>query len=137
MFAMSFSTLAAQLIVTVIVVALYHVWVSSGKSEVPPPPVSHPHIHVPPPSGPTPAAPKPEPAPVAVAPVPVPAPVVLARSSDEVEPEIAAVIAAAVALVLARPHRVLAVQQVTVPVPHLNVWAWEGRTQLFMSHKIR
>ena len=134
MFAISISTLAAQVIVTVIVVALYHVWVTSGKSEVPPPPVSLPHPHVPPAPAPTPtpAVPKPEPAPI-----PIPVPVVLARSSGDVEPEIAAVIAAAVALVLDRPHRVLAVQQVTVPVPHLNVWAWEGRTQLFMSHKIR
>jgi hypothetical protein len=52
--------------------------------------------------------------------------------------EIAAVIAAAVAVVIDRPHRLVAVQQVSVPVvPHLNVWAVEGRTQIFMSHRIR
>jgi len=55
-----------------------------------------------------------------------------------VAPEIAAVIAAAVSVVLDRPYRLVSVQQVTVPVvPHLNVWAVEGRTQIFMSHKIR
>jgi hypothetical protein len=29
------------------------------------------------------------------------------------------------------------VQQVVTPVPHLNVWALEGRTEIFHSHKIR
>ena len=53
-------------------------------------------------------------------------------------PEIAAIIAAAVAVFLERPHRLLSVQQVTSPVvPHLNIWAFEGRTQIFMSHKVR
>ena len=55
-----------------------------------------------------------------------------------VAPQIAAVIAAAVSVVLDRPYRLVSVQQVTVPVvPHLNVWAVEGRTQIFMSHKVR
>ena len=55
-----------------------------------------------------------------------------------VSPRIAAVIAAAVSVVIDRPHRLVSVQQVTVPVvPHLNVWAVEGRTQIFMSHKVR
>lgn len=55
-----------------------------------------------------------------------------------VGPQMAAVIAAAVSVVLDRPFRLVSVQQVTVPVvPHLNVWAVEGRTQIFMSHKVR
>ena len=55
-----------------------------------------------------------------------------------VAPQIAAVIAAAVSIVIDRPYRLVSVQQVTVPVvPHLNVWAMEGRTQIFMSHKVR
>jgi len=55
-----------------------------------------------------------------------------------VAPEISAVIAAAISVFLDRPYRLVAVQQVTAPVvPHLNVWAFEGRTQLFMSHKVR
>lgn len=52
--------------------------------------------------------------------------------------QIAAVIAAAVSVALDRPHRLVSVHPVTVPVvPHLNVWAVEGRTQIFMSHKVR
>jgi hypothetical protein len=51
--------------------------------------------------------------------------------------EIAAVIAAAVAVSFDRPHRLVSVQQVQTPVPYLNVWALEGRTQIFHSHKIR
>ena len=55
-----------------------------------------------------------------------------------VAPHIAAVIAAAVSVVIDQPYRLVSVQQVTVPVvPHLNVWAVEGRTQIFMSHKVR
>ena len=55
-----------------------------------------------------------------------------------VSPQIAAVIAAAVSVVLDQPYRLVAVQPVTAPVvPHLNVWAVEGRTQIFMSHKVR
>ena len=52
-------------------------------------------------------------------------------------PEIVAVISAAVAAVLERPYRLVSVQPVAPPVPHLNVWALEGRTQIFQSHKIR
>lgn len=54
-----------------------------------------------------------------------------------VEPEIVAVIAAAIAVLLGQPHKVLAVQPLTVPPPHVNVWAFEGRTQIFMSHRVR
>ncbi|SPE59077.1 hypothetical protein SBV1_30013 [Verrucomicrobia bacterium] len=59
------------------------------------------------------------------------------RVATGVAPEIAAVIAAAVAVMLDRPHRLVSVQQVQTPVPYLNVWALEGRTQIFQSHKIR
>lgn len=68
------------------------------------------------------------------------APVIAASAGPgEVAPEIVAVIAAAVAVVLDRPHRVLAVRQVNVPetISHVNVWAFEGRTQIFTSHKVR
>jgi hypothetical protein len=63
----------------------------------------------------------------------------LPTAAGAVAPEIAAVIAAAVAVVLDRPHRVLTVRQVNVPetISHLNVWAFEGRTQIFTSHKVR
>jgi hypothetical protein len=53
------------------------------------------------------------------------------------ESELVAVITAAVAAVLDRPYRLVSVQPVAAPVPHLNVWALEGRTQIFQSHKIR
>jgi len=58
-------------------------------------------------------------------------------SADLVEAEIVAVIAAAIAALLDRPHRVISVVPVEVSVPHLNVWAFEGRSQLFVSHKVR
>jgi len=60
------------------------------------------------------------------------------RVTTRVAPEIAAVIAAAVSVVLDRPFRLVTVQQVPLPaVPHFNVWAVEGRTQIFQSHKVR
>ena len=52
-------------------------------------------------------------------------------------PEIAAVIAAAVALHLDRSHRLLSVQPASTPPPYLNVWAIEGRTQIFQGRKVR
>jgi hypothetical protein len=54
-----------------------------------------------------------------------------------VEAETVAIISAAVAAILDRPYRLVSVQLVVAPVPHLNVWALEGRTQIFQSHKIR
>jgi hypothetical protein len=52
-------------------------------------------------------------------------------------PEIVAIIAAAIAVVLDRPHRVVSVQQAGGQTPEVNVWAMEGRMQQFMSHKVR
>jgi hypothetical protein len=54
-----------------------------------------------------------------------------------VEAEIVAVIAAAIAVSLGRPYRLVSVNPLAVPAPHMNVWAVEGRTQIFMSHKVR
>jgi hypothetical protein len=59
------------------------------------------------------------------------------RVATSIRPEIAAVIAAALAVTFDRPHRLVSVQPVQTPVPYLNVWALEGRTQIFQSHKIR
>jgi len=59
------------------------------------------------------------------------------RVATGVAPEIAAVIAAAVSVLFDRPYRLVSVQQAETPVPYLNVWALEGRTQIFQSHKIR
>jgi hypothetical protein len=59
------------------------------------------------------------------------------RVATDVPPVIAAVIAAAVSVLFNKPYRLVSVQQVATPAPHLNVWALEGRTQIFQSHKIR
>ena len=59
------------------------------------------------------------------------------RVATGVAPEIAAVIAAAVAVFLDKPYRLVSVHQVETAVPYLNVWALEGRTQIFQSHKVR
>ena len=61
-------------------------------------------------------------------------------NSDEKEPvdlEVVAVIAAAISAVLDKPHRIVSVQRVAMPPPHLNVWAFEGRVELTTSHRIR
>jgi hypothetical protein len=59
------------------------------------------------------------------------------RVTTGVTSEIVAMIAAAISVALDRPYRLVSVQQVQTPVPYLNVWALEGRTQIFQSHKIR
>ena len=63
----------------------------------------------------------------------------VSAAGQAVAPEIAAIIAAAISVVLDRPHRVMAVEKVNLPevISHLNVWAFEGRTQIFTSHKVR
>jgi hypothetical protein len=38
---------------------------------------------------------------------------------------------------LDRPHRLVSVQQVPTPISYVNVWALEGRTEIFHSHRIR
>jgi hypothetical protein len=60
-----------------------------------------------------------------------------AGAHASVEPETIAVIAAAIAVILAQPFRLVSVNPLAVPTPHLNVWALEGRTQIFQSHKVR
>lgn len=60
-----------------------------------------------------------------------------AQAQAGVAGETVAAITAAIAVVLGRPYRLVSVQKVPVPVPHLNVWALEGRTQIFQSHKVR
>jgi hypothetical protein len=53
------------------------------------------------------------------------------------EGETLALIAAAVAVVLGRPHRVLNVQKSVPTVTWVNAWAIEGRFQHYSSHKVR
>jgi hypothetical protein len=59
------------------------------------------------------------------------------KSQAGIAGETVAAIAAAVATVLGQPFRLVSVAKVPVPVPHINVWALEGRTQIFQSHQIR
>ena len=54
-----------------------------------------------------------------------------------VEAETVAIISAAIAALFDRPYRLVSVQPIVAQAPHLNVWALEGRTQIFQSHKIR
>lgn len=59
------------------------------------------------------------------------------EETSPVDLEIVAVIAAALAAVFDKPHKVISVQSVAMPAPHLNVWAFEGRIELTTSHRIR
>ncbi len=109
--------LLVQVAISLVVVTLYHLWVSRRKQAAPlsrqPAPVS----------------------PVVVAPVATPP-----KTPPAVEPappEILAVIAAAIAVILGRPHRVVSVQQAVALAPEGNAWAMEGRVEQFLSHRVR
>jgi hypothetical protein len=109
--------LLIQVAISLLVVTLYHLWVSRRKQAAP---VSQQPV----PLSPVVAAP------VATPPKTPPA-VVTAP------PEIIAVIAAAIAVVLDRPHRVVSVQPAVALAPEGNAWAMEGRVQQFLSHRVR
>jgi hypothetical protein len=127
---MSIAVILSQLVIAILVVAAYHVWASSGKqADVAPRKPESPFV---PPATAQVAAPPPAPVPVPI-PAPAPLPAVVAA---ETSPEILAVIAAAIAVVVGKPHRVLAIDKM-VAGPEINVWALEGRVEQFMSHKIR
>jgi hypothetical protein len=72
---------------------------------------------------------------LAVTPLPaIPAkPDSIPASSEDVSPEIFAVIAVAVATVISQPHRI---SQVVAETPPRD-WAREGRREIFGSHKFR
>ena len=59
------------------------------------------------------------------------------QAQPSIDAETAAIISAAIASVLSRPYRLVSVEPVAAPAPHFNVWAFEGRTQIFQSHKVR
>ncbi len=107
---MSIPALLLQVAISLVVVTLYHLWVSRKK----------------------PAAPL---SPVVLAPVAPPP-----KTPPAVEaapPEILAVIAAAIAVILGRPHQVVSVQQAVALAPEGNAWAMEGRVEQFLSHRVR
>jgi hypothetical protein len=62
---------------------------------------------------------------------------VSADRSAATESELLAIIAAAVAVVLQRPHRVVSVKPAGPVVTWVNAWAMEGRFQHYSSHKVR
>jgi len=99
-----------QITISLVVVTLYHLWVSCKKQ-----PVSAPPVVV----------------------VPIVTPLQTSPAVEPLPPEMLAVIAAAIAVVLGQPHRVVSVQQAAAQTPEVNVWALEGRMEQFMSHKIR
>ena len=102
--------LLAQIAISAAAVTIYHLWVTRGGR---------------------PAASTPTPAP------PPPAPVRIAAPPEQLPPEIIAVISAAIAVALGRPHRVLTVEQPAMFGPEINIWAMEGRVEQFMSHRVR
>ena len=59
------------------------------------------------------------------------------NENPPVDLHMVAVIAAAIAAVLDKPHRVVSVKRVALPAPHMSVWAFEGRVQLSRSHRLR
>jgi hypothetical protein len=59
------------------------------------------------------------------------------EDTSPVDSEVVAMIAAAVAAVLAQPHRIVAVKKIEMPPAHLNAWAFVGRIELTRSHRIR
>lgn len=56
---------------------------------------------------------------------------------ESIDPEIVAVIAAAIAAVIDQPIRLVSVKRVALPPPHPSVWAFEGRVELSTSHRMR
>jgi hypothetical protein len=129
-------TLASQTAVALIVVAIYHAWFSTRRrSSQNSAETDHAGL------GGTPTTrilPQVNPGRRSTSEPGVISAALVAKSADTLEGEIAAVIAAAVATVLDGPLKILHVQQVTAPIPaYLNVWAYEGRLQIFTSHKVR
>jgi hypothetical protein len=118
-------TLASQTAVALLVVAIYHVWSTTRRrSSQNGPETNHAGLG----GAPT----------IRILPQEQPPPAPISKPTDTLEAEIAAVIAAAVATVLDGPLKILHVQQVTAHIPaYLNVWAYEGRLQIFTSHKVR
>jgi hypothetical protein len=111
---MSIPVLLTQVAISLVMVVLYHLWVSRKKQPAPAPP----------------AVLAPVAAPIAAPPKALPAP-------EAIPAETVAVIAAAIAVVLDGPHRVVSVLQAAAHAPEVNVWALEGRMQQFQSHKVR
>lgn len=60
--------------------------------------------------------------------------------SSEMNPELVAVIAAAVAMAVKKPHQITSIQQAHQPAyhpAHLSVWALEGRRHIHHTRRAR
>jgi hypothetical protein len=137
---MSIPAILSQIAISLITVALYHFLVSRKKQPAPGAPpfmVSPPVVVAPAPviAATAPVAPAAVVAPVIQA-VAVSPPAKSTPAAESTPPEIVAVIAAAIAVVLGRPHRVISVQQGPAQ-PLASAWAMEGRVEQFMSHRVR
>jgi hypothetical protein len=112
-----------QVAISLVVVTFYHLWFAPKKQEAPTVSAL--------PARPTPLVAVPETAGASAQPAKTSA------ATEQMSPEILAVIAAAIAVVLGQPHRVVSVQPAAAPMAELNVWALEGRMDQFKSHKVR
>jgi hypothetical protein len=115
--------LLSQVAISLLVVTCYHSWLSRKKQS------ALPVSMLATPSAPSVAMP-------AVSGVVTP-PTKATPMAEQMPPEILAIIAAAIAVVLGQPYRVVSVQSAAAPMPELNVWALEGRMDQFKSHKVR
>jgi hypothetical protein len=115
--------LLSQVAISLLVVAVYHAWRSGGKQAAP---------LVSPPMAPPPVLVEKNAVSPVVAPQTKAAPV-----AETMPPEILAIIAAAIAVVLGEQYKVVSVQPSATPMPELNVWALEGRLDQFQSHRVR
>lgn len=142
MLALSAGDVLVQIVICVMVVALYHIMTAgsraTGVPDTAPKPASTPRTETPV---------------VLVAQkssVETPKPTIAeaprvasehvntgAGVSDAIPAEIIAVIAAAISSVLDRPHRVLSVLPVVPAASAPSAWAHEGRTEIFQSHRVR
>jgi len=115
--------LLSQIAIALLVVTFYHLWTSRKKQISPPiltlPTAPAPSVAMPAFTGPSAASTKTLPV------------------AEQMPPEILVIIAAAIAVVLGQPYRVVSVQPAAAPMPELNVWALEGRMDQFKSHKFR
>ncbi len=63
--------------------------------------------------------------------------ITVSSAPETFDAELVSIIAAAVACVLDRPHRVLDIKKVASSGAWVNPWAIEGRFQHYSSHKVR
>lgn len=68
---------------------------------------------------------------------PTPAQQTAAVTSEGLDAEIAAVIAAAVAIAIGKPHRIASIIQFSPDAIRLQTWSMEGRRQIQVTRRVR